>query len=37
MLGVFEPMQRNLMGGELDASQIIDILKAMPHPDYRKS
>lgn len=34
MLGVFEPMRRNLMGGELSASQIIDVLKAMRHPDY---
>lgn len=37
MFGVFEPMQRNLMGGELSASQIIDILKAMIHPQHRVS
>lgn len=37
MLGVFEPMRRNLMGGELSASQIIDVLKAMRHPDYQES
>jgi len=37
MLRVFEPMQRNLVGGVLNASQIIKILKAMTYSDYQDS
>lgn len=37
MLMVFESMRRNLMGNELGASQIIELLKAIVHPDQRKS
>lgn len=37
MLRVFEPMRRSLVGGNLNASQIIDILKARKHPEHRKS
>ena len=32
MLAVFKPMQETLAGGELSASQIIDLLKARKHP-----
>ena len=37
MLPVFEPMRRNIMGRELDAAQIIELLTAMVHPEHRKS
>lgn len=33
MLTVFEPMRRTLIGIELSASQIIELLKARMHPD----
>ena len=36
MLSVFEPIRRRLTGGELTATQIIDILKAKLHPDHRQ-
>ncbi|GAB4227751.1 MAG: hypothetical protein Kow0032_07190 [Methyloligellaceae bacterium] len=36
MLAVFEPMRRTLTGGELSVSQIIELLKAKTHPDYRE-
>lgn len=36
MLTVFEPMQRTLIGGELNAAQIIELLKKEIHPDYQK-
>ena len=35
MLPVFLPMRQTLMGGRLNASQIIAILKEQTHPDYR--
>ena len=34
MLAIFKPMQETLVGGELSASQIIDLLKAITHPSY---
>jgi len=37
MFRVFEPMRVNLMGVELNASQIIELLKARIHPDNKKS
>jgi uncharacterized protein len=37
MLAVFEPIRRTLIGRELNASEIIEILKARLHPDRRKS
>lgn len=37
MLTVFEPMRRTLVGTHLNASQIIDVLKARTHPELRKS
>ena len=36
MLRVFEPMRPDLMGAELSASQIIDILRAMIDPRSQK-
>ncbi len=33
MLAVFKPMQETLVGGELSASQIIDMLRARKHPE----
>jgi len=36
MLAEFLPMRGTLTGGELSASQIIEILKARIHPEYRK-
>ena len=36
MLSVFEPMRATLMGGELNAGQIIELLKARLHPERRK-
>ncbi len=35
MFRVFEPMRRDLLGIELNASQIIEILNARTHPEYR--
>lgn len=35
MLAVFEGMQKSLIGGELSAQQIADLLKAELHPDRR--
>ncbi len=35
MLALFEPMRRTLIGIELSASQIIDLLKERMHPDRR--
>ena len=35
MLPAFLPMRRTLMGGRLNARQIIAILKEQTHPDYR--
>jgi hypothetical protein len=37
MLAEFEPMQGNLIGRELNATQIIKLLKAMVHPERRES
>jgi len=37
MLSVFEPMRRNLMGGSLSGSGIIEIMKAMLHPSRREN
>jgi uncharacterized protein YfbU (UPF0304 family) len=37
MLTVFEPMRMNLIGRELDAAQIIEILRARTHPSMRKA
>lgn len=34
MLRVFEPMRKTLIGGELNASQIIEILNAKTHPEH---
>jgi len=36
MTNVFEPMRANLIGQELTASQIIDILRAEAHPKAQK-
>jgi uncharacterized protein len=36
MLPVFRPMRQSLMGGRLNASQIIAILKEQTHPEYRE-
>jgi uncharacterized protein len=36
MLSIFGPIRRTLTGGELSASQIIEILNAMTHPSRRK-
>jgi uncharacterized protein len=36
MFKVFEPMRRTLIGMELTASQIIEILNAKGHPENRK-
>lgn len=33
MLAVFKPMQRTLAGSDLSATQVIEILKAMRHPE----
>jgi Uncharacterized conserved protein len=35
MLVIFEPVRRTLIGGELSASQIIELLKAQIHPSHR--
>ncbi len=37
MLPVYEPMMRNRMYGELNTTQIAKLLKAMIHPEHRKS
>ena len=36
MLPLFEPMRATLMGGELNAGQIIELMKARLHPKRRK-
>lgn len=36
MLAVFGPMRRNLIGVELNVSQLTEILKAKVHPDFQK-
>lgn len=36
MLAIFGPIRATIMGGELKASQIIELLKAQTHPEYRK-
>jgi hypothetical protein len=36
MLAVFEPMRRTLTGRELNADEIIAILKAWLHPSRRE-
>lgn len=36
MLRVFDPIRRNLMGRELEVSEIIAILNEMTHPEHRK-
>jgi uncharacterized protein len=35
MLSVFEPIRRTLTGGDLNATQIIEILNAVTHPNRR--
>lgn len=37
MLSVFEPLRKNLVGRDLDAGEIIQILQTMPHPSRRKA
>jgi uncharacterized protein YfbU (UPF0304 family) len=37
MLAVFEPIRRTMMGRDLNADEIIEILKAMLHPSRRKA
>ena len=36
MYRVFEPIRATLVGRELRASEIIEVLKALIHPDFRK-
>jgi uncharacterized protein YfbU (UPF0304 family) len=36
MFAVFEPIRRNLTGGELNATQIIELLQAKMHPDHQE-
>jgi uncharacterized protein len=36
MLGVFEPMRRNLMGRTLTAGELIEILNEITHPEHRR-
>jgi uncharacterized protein len=36
MFAVFEPMRPGLVGRELNADEIIKLLKAKIHPDYRE-
>lgn len=36
MWRVFEPMRSNLAGGHLNAGQIIDVLRASKHPEYKR-
>jgi len=37
MLALFEPIRRTMMGRDLNADEIIEILKAMLHPSRRKA
>lgn len=37
MLSVFEPLRKNLIGRDLDASEIIQIMQAKLHPSRRKA